>query len=88
MSGHQPPALAGNLLRKVGSNLRLYLERCGVDPEGTKVVVVVPDEVSKSRMISGFLADFDGATMSRRDDRPEAVAVLDLPIHVGVMETA
>ena len=84
----RPPSMSSNLLRKLGANLRLYLERCHVDPETARVVIVVPDETAKSLIISGFLRDFDEKTMNRCDDKPSAVAVFNLDVHVGVMETA
>lgn len=82
------PYLSGNLLKKVGSNLRLYLERCGVDPEGAKIIIVVPDEIARSSVISGLLRDYDPKTMERTDAAPADVEVLGLPIHVGVLESA
>lgn len=88
MSERRPPATTDNLLRRVGANMRLYLERCHVDPERTSVIIIVPDETAVSHVISAFLRDFDASTMDRRDDKPSAVAVFKLNLHVGVMESA
>ncbi len=72
-------------LSKLGADVRWYLEQCGVNPEQTAVIIAVPNVIAQSRMIEGFLRDFDnGGVMKRDDNSPHRVVVHGVPIWVMV----
>jgi len=84
VSEHLAAISTQNTLRKLSAHLRWQIEKCGVAPETVKVVIVVGNEIERSRMISGFLRDFDPEIMTRDDRFPGAVTLSGVPVHVAV----
>lgn len=52
-------------LRKLGSHLRWFIEKCGVKAERVIVSIGVQTEEERSLLISGLLREFDPSCMSR-----------------------
>jgi len=87
MNERVPLVSAENTLNKAGAHLRWQFEKCGVDPErNVMVVIVVETETERSKLIDGFLRDYDAKTMRRRDDQPGNIAVHGVRMSVIVRE--
>lgn len=73
-----------NTIRKLGAHLRWAIEKEGVDVESAAVVILVKDEVERSKMISAFLRNFDPETMAASAEHPGKIIVHGVAVIVSV----
>jgi hypothetical protein len=73
-------------LRKLGAHLRWFIEKSGVEPEHAVVCINVHTTEEQSKLISRLLSEFDGTTMTRRDEYSQLVVVHGVPLWICVIE--
>lgn len=71
-------------LRKLGSHLRWFIEKCGVDAERVIISIGVKAEQDRSLLISGLLREFDASCMKRNDHHAEFVELHGVKLFVVI----
>ena len=87
MSTGSPAVSTENTLRKVGSHLRWFMEKSGVNPEKAAVCIVVDSHAERDSIAARFAAEFVAGEMQRVASTDGAV-VAGVKIFVTVKEKA
>lgn len=72
-----------NTLRKLGANLRWFIEKSGVKPEEVYVAIVVNSKADRDKITAAFTREHDRETMTRFET-PDRLAISGVKVTVTV----
>ena len=77
-----------NTLRKLGADLRWFVEKNGVDPQKATVMLCVESLADRDKLIDGFGREYEGEVMKRWAHAPFQIMVHGIGIAIVVKEPA